>query len=167
MTRPVLAISRCLLGDAVRYDGQSKDCPALHRQLSQYFELLPICPEVEMGLSVPRPPVQLQRHQGELRMIGRDDAGIDVTRLMLDYRERRCRQLPPLAGYVFKSRSPSCGLHVPVFQQGAVIEEDGMGLFAAYVTQQYPRLPIAEESELETQEQRDAFIQRALDYLTS
>jgi len=165
MSKPALAISRCLLGDAVRYDGQSKYAPELCQQLQQHFELIPVCPEVEMGLPTPRPPVQLERHRGEIRMIGRDDGSLDITQRMLDFRDPRCLQLAGIAGYVFKSRSPSCGLKVPVFQQGAVIGNNGMGLFAASMRQHYPRLPMAEESELVTQEQRNAFIQQVLDSL--
>ena len=84
-TKPKIGVSRCLLGDAVRYDGQSKPCTLVIDKLAEHFELTSICPEVEAGLPIPRPPVQLSGSIEQPRLTGRDDLGIDITELMHNY----------------------------------------------------------------------------------
>ena len=83
--KPLVGISQCLLGDAVRYDGQSKASQIILEQLVSFFEFVPVCPEVEAGLSVPRPPVQLTGSIENPRLTGRDDASVDITDTMQRY----------------------------------------------------------------------------------
>ena len=163
--RPVIAISSCLLGNQVRYDGELKHFPELCQQLQQQCDLLPVCPEVEIGLSVPRPPVQLTGDPDKPRMTGRDDPAIDVSDAMYQFCTDKPAQLKHISGYVFKSKSPSCGLHnIPVFNHGETIKDNGRGLFAQAITHLFPQLPVAEETELETSEQQLQFVQQVLDY---
>ena len=162
---PVLGVSRCLLGDAVRYDGDSKPNTIVIEQLGGLFELVAVCPEVEAGLSIPRAPVQLTGSIEEPQMTGRDDPGLDVTEALHAYCTARPAELGLLSGFVFKSRSPSCGLDsTPVFIDGRCVTESGRGLFARAMTRGYPRLPVIEETGLAIREQREGFIEEVLRY---
>ena len=149
-----------MLGDAVRYDGQSKPCAIIIEQLSKQFELIPICPEVEAGLPIPRPPVQLTGSIKAPRLIGRDNPDIDITDLMRDYCEKKIPSLNELNGFILKSRSPSCGLHsTPVFISGWRITNTSSGIFARALQAAYPTMPIIEETQLEFPDALDNFIQ--------
>ena len=129
--KPLVGVSRCLLGDAVRYYGESKANQIILEQLSQIFELIPVCPEVEAGLSIPRPPVRLTGSIENPRLTGRDDPSIDVTDIMQRYCNKKPAELKHLTGFIFKSRSPSCGLNsTPVFIDGKRVTETGRGVFA-------------------------------------
>jgi len=147
--KPLVGVSQCLMGDAVRYDGQSKRNHIVLEQLSQLFELIPVCPEVEAGLSVPRPPVQLTGNIEHPLLIGRDDPSIDVTDIMQRYCHTKPQQLKHLQGFIFKSRSPSCGLNsTPVFINGQCVTETASGIFAIAICQHYPKLTVIEDTAL-------------------
>ena len=157
--KPPIGVSRCLLGDAVRYDGESKANDTVIEQLGDLFELVPVCPEVEAGLTVPRPPVQLTGSTDHPRITGREDPALDVTELMQRYCNSRPAELNFLCGFVFKSRSPSCGLYsTPVFIAGKCISETGLGVFARAMADIYPKLPVIEESGLEVPDKYRQFI---------
>ncbi len=161
---PLVGISQCLLGDAVRYDGQSKASQIILEQLAPVFEFVPVCPEVEAGLSIPRPPVQLTGSIETPRLTGRDDASIDVTDIMRQYCASKPAQLARLSGFIFKSRSPSCGLNsTPVFVDGLCITETGSGVFARAIQKHYPALPVIDDSQLDATSLK-AFIQSVLKY---
>lgn len=149
--KPRVGISQCLLGDRVRYDGRSKplDESILHT-LQKNFELIPVCPEVEAGLSTPRPPVQLTGTLEMPRLTGRDDPTLDVTEQLRQFSGSRTKQLSDLSGYIFKSRSPSCGLNsTPVFSEGRIVTENSRGIFAHTLLSHYPELPVTEDSQLD------------------
>ncbi|TNF33411.1 MAG: DUF523 domain-containing protein [Gammaproteobacteria bacterium] len=98
-------------------------------------------------------------------MTGRDDPNINVTDRMRHYCSTRPQQLDFISGYVFKSKSPSCGLHsIPVFLHGKIIDTDHRGLFAEAITSRYPGLPVSDELALATEEQRQQFIEQVLHY---
>jgi uncharacterized protein YbbK (DUF523 family) len=159
--KPPVGVSRCLLGDAVRYDGDSKASTIVIEQLGELFDLVPVCPEVEAGLSVPRPPVQLTGSIEHPRMTGRDNPALDVTGQMQAYCDTRPSGLSQLCGFVFKSRSPSCGLDsTPVVIDGACITESSRGLFARAITAARPDLPVIEETDLESPEKYERFVSR-------
>ena len=166
--KPLVGVSRCLLGHAVRYDGDSKANTIVIEQLGDLFELVPVCPEVEAGLAVPRPPVQLTGSIDHPRMTGRDNPQFDVTELMLAYCNSRPAELNQLCGFVFKSRSPSCGLYsTPVFINGECVTETSSGLFARAMTTMYPGLPVIEESELGMPEKYKQFIDDVYQYMSN
>lgn len=157
--KPKIGVSRCLLGDAVRYDGQSKPCAIVIDKLTEHFELIPICPEVEAGLNIPRPPVQLTGSIEQPRLIGRDDPSIDVTDLMHDYCQTKIPSFNELSGFILKSRSPSCGLYsTPVFIDGELATGTSSGVFARALQVAYPDLPMIEETQLEPPNTLDKFI---------
>lgn len=154
-----LGISQCLLGDRVRYDGASIADSVVLEKLAALFELVAICPEVEAGFGVPRPAVQLSGDLLEPRVTGRDDPTLDVTARLSEYTQARLAGLAELDGYVFKSRSPSCGLNsTPVFVAGVCITEASRGVFARAVCQRYPDLPVIEDSALGSEQALQVFI---------
>lgn len=158
--KPLVGVSQCLLGDAVRYDGKSKTNQVVIQQLGNIFELMAICPEVEAGLTVPRPPVQLTASITQPKLTGRDDPSIDVTNIMQQYCIIKPAQLNNLSGFIFKSRSPSCGLNsTPVFINEHCVSDTSRGIFAHALCKQYPTLPVIEDTELEDQALLKHFIQ--------
>jgi uncharacterized protein YbbK (DUF523 family) len=163
-----LGISQCLLGDRVRYDGASIADSVVLEKLAALFELVAICPEVEAGFGVPRPAVQLSGDLLEPRVTGRDDPTLDVTARLTEYTQARLASLAELNGYVFKSRSPSCGLNsTPVFVAGVCITEASRGVFARAVCQRYPDLPVIEDSELDSTARIVSFIDAVYAHYTS
>ena len=165
LEKPEVGVSRCLLGDPVRYDGDSKADRIVIDRLGTLFELVPVCPEVEAGLSIPRPPVQLTHSIQHPRMTGRDDPTLDVTDMMQVFCRSRPAGLDHLCGFVFKSRSPSCGLHsTPVFIDNDCVSENNRGLFARALTQRYPDMPVIEETDLESTDRYDSFVENVFVY---
>ena len=148
-----IGISSCLLGDEVRFDGGHKRDAPLLEAFAPHVEWVRVCPEVEIGMGVPREPVRLLQSGGDLRMIA-VHTGTDHTEAMRAFAARRVQALAAmdLRGYVLKSDSPSCGLHgVKVFDVNGGDAEPirrGTGLFAAALTSAFPDLPIAEERQL-------------------
>lgn len=165
MPKPTIAISSCIIGQRVRYDGEIKLFNELHQHLQQHFKLLAVCPEVEIGLSVPRPPVQLTGDILQPRMTGRDDPSLDVTDSMRAFCATKPQQLTNICGYVFKSNSPSCGLkNIPVTVDGKIIADNQRGLFAQAILNLWPNLPVCDENDLHTFAQRQQFIARVTHY---
>jgi uncharacterized protein YbbK (DUF523 family)/uncharacterized protein YbgA (DUF1722 family) len=156
--------SACLLGHQVRHDGSHKRDTFMTETLRRFVEFVPVCPEVEVGLGVPRETLRLERRGGEIRMIG-NNSGCDHTTAMRAYAESRLDTLArlDLCGYILKQNSPSCGLEdVNIF--GAGRPRCGRGLFAAALTRRWPLLPVAEESRLNDIPSRENFLERVFAY---
>jgi FdhD protein len=168
MKRLRIGVSSCLLGDEVRFDGGHKRDALLIQALDPYVEWVRVCPEVELGLGVPREPVGLVSTGGDTRMVG-VHTGIDHTDAMRAYAKRRVSELAraDLSGYVLKAKSPSCGLHgvtVLMDAEAGSVSATGMGLFAAALREGLPDLPVEDELRLADAEVREAFLQRAMAY---
>lgn len=162
--KPYIAVSRCLLGEKVRYDGESKPYPQLVAQLENEFNIIPVCPEVEIGLSVPRPPVQLVLINSEVRAQGREDSSLDITEDLTQFAQDFVKKHPKLAGLVLKSRSLSCGVGTtPVYPQLKLDD----GLFAAGVAQFLQGIPMVNETALESKEALASFIDQVIQYATA
>lgn len=148
--RPVVGVSACLLGQPVRFDGGHKQNRFIISTLSQYMDFKPLCPEVGMGLAVPRPTLQLRRQEAEIRLVHSKDPGNDLTGQMQNYAEVTLNSLSQLDGFIFKKDSPSCGVfRVPVvINKDGYRERDGMGLFAKAFVERYPLIPVEEEGRL-------------------
>ena len=157
-----LGVSACLLGQRVRYDGGHKRDNALLRALGAEVEWVPVCPEVELGLGVPRPPIVLVGSRRAPRLV-EPTSGRDLTGPMRRVASARVSQLTRLGldGFVLKSRSPSCGLrNVPVRGRDGRSRATGRGLFAAELARRLPRLAIEEESRLANPRLRARFVAR-------
>jgi uncharacterized protein YbbK (DUF523 family)/uncharacterized protein YbgA (DUF1722 family) len=161
-----LGISACLLGERVRYDGGDKRAPLLCDVVACRVEWVPVCPEVELGLGTPRPPMVLLGG-GRTTRLWTPSTGADHTSAMRDWARERIAQLAGagLAGYVLKSRSPSCGLRdVPIHDADGQPTATGSGLFARALTRALPQLPLAEEGELEDPAALTQFLRCAFFY---
>lgn len=166
MKRLRIGISSCLLGDEVRFDGGHKRDASLLEALGPFVEWVRVCPEVELGLGVPREPVRLVSAPDGPRMIA-VQTGTDHSAAMQEYAERRVRELAraDLAGYVLKAKSPSCGLHgVGIHDETGAVSGTGTGLFAAALRRRLPDLPVEDELRLSDAAVRESFLARALSY---
>ncbi|MGN2392788.1 DUF523 domain-containing protein, partial [Pelomicrobium sp. G1] len=105
-----IGISSCLLGAEVRFDGGHKRDAYLTETLARYFEFVPVCPEVAIGLGVPRETIRLVRCPQGIRAVGARDPSQDFTDRLETYGRRMAAELKGLCGYVFKRASPSCGM---------------------------------------------------------
>lgn len=162
-----VGISSCLLGEKVRYDGGHKEDRFVTGTLSQFVEFVPVCPEVEVGMGIPRETVRLvQGEDGSPRMVA-TRSETDHTTKMRRYAKKRVRELEPLAlcGYILKKGSPSCGMErVKVYNPGGMPEKNGRGLFAEALLERYPDLPVEEEGRLNDPRLRDNFFVRLFAY---
>jgi uncharacterized protein YbbK (DUF523 family) len=162
-----IAVSSCLLGERVRYDGGHKRDPALV-ELARFALLVPVCPEVELGLGTPREPIRLERRGREVRLVSVESRR-DHTAAMGRFAEARVRELERfgVSGFVLKKDSPSCGLdRVWVWDgAGSGRSRAGRGLFAAALVERLPRLPVEEEDRLHDPALLASFVERAVAYL--
>ena len=160
--RPCIGISACLLGRCVRYDGGHKLDPALCRSLRRSLRLVPVCPEVECGLPVPRESMRLVGDPGDPRLIT-VRSRVDHTRRMKRWAAHRLDELEELGlcGFIFKANSPSCGVkRVRVYGARGAPSRKGVGLWACAVMRRFPLLPVEEEAGLLDRVQRERFILR-------
>ncbi|MBN4077802.1 DUF523 domain-containing protein [Nitrospina gracilis] len=154
-----VAVSSCLLGEKVRWNGEDKREAVLLDELTKLFEYISVCPEVELGMGVPREPVQLIGDKNEQKM-QEVETGKDWA--MVEFSETKILQLieQGVCGFIFKSRSPSCGTKgIPIYNdKGEVLPEEVAGLFAQALMKHAPALPIIEENELRNKQAREKFI---------
>lgn len=162
MGRVRIAVSACLLGEKVRYDGGHKYDPYVAEELAAHCELVPLCPELEADMGVPREPVHLAGDPAAPRMVG-NQSGEDWTARVGALVGERVAQLGAkrVAGCVLKSRSPSCGIDgVDVAAEDGRLEPIGRGLLAAELRRQLPSLPVEQERGLGDIGRREHFVVR-------
>jgi uncharacterized protein YbbK (DUF523 family) len=160
----LIGVSACLLGEKVRYDGDHRLSQAVMDLFGERFKPLPVCPELETGMAVPREKVGLFGSPATPRMIGLK-TGEDWTLRMKQYAEARVRQedITSVGGFILKSRSPSCGLGaVKLFDSAGNVTRAGRGLFASALAEAHPALPVVDDAELEQPSAREEFVQRVL-----
>ncbi len=164
-TSPIrVGISACLLGEKVRFDGNHKLDRYIRDTLGGYFEFVPICPEVAIGLGVPRPTLRLEGDPQQPRAVGVTDKSIDVTIPLERYGRKMARELPPLAGYLFKARSPSCGMERVKVYQDKGAPKAGQGIYVRELLAARPWLPAEEEGRLGDPVLRENFVERVFAY---
>ncbi|HWG89674.1 MAG TPA: DUF523 and DUF1722 domain-containing protein [Candidatus Thermoplasmatota archaeon] len=167
---PRLGISACLLGDAVRYNGGHARDVVLTETFAPYFDWVPVCPEVEVGMGAPRETVHLEATEGARspRLVA-PKSGTDWTDRMRAYSEARVAALRAqgLHGYILKKDSPSCGMervrvHFPAAEHA--VKRTGRGLFAEALLRAWPQLPVEEEGRLRNLALRENFVERVYCY---
>lgn len=164
MQKPVIGISSCLLGSRVRYDGGDKLQTNLVDWLRGKAELVAICPEVAIGMGIPRPPIQLTGSIEHPQAHQVDPPKKNFTAPLAIF-ARQVTEEYELDGYIFKSRSPSCGLgSTPVIIDGSVQQQTVSGVYAATLTRSLPYLPATEAESLLTEEDCLDFLRQCLDY---
>jgi uncharacterized protein YbgA (DUF1722 family)/uncharacterized protein YbbK (DUF523 family) len=157
-----LGISTCLLGENVRFDGGHKLDRFLTDTLGQYVEYVPVCPEVECGLPVPRESMHLEGDPDAPRLVT-SRTKQDMTEKMVNWARRRVNELEKegLMGFIFKSDSPSSGMErVRVYNEKGMPAKKGVGMFARAFMEHFPLLPVEEEGRLHDPKLRDNFIER-------
>ena len=160
-----IGISSCLLGMNVRFDGGHKKDDFLTGLLGQFVEFAPVCPEVEVGMGIPRPSIRLERRDDEVRLVD-PRGGVDHTDAMRRWAARRAAEIEglDLCGFVLKKDSPSCGMErVRVYAKGAATKA-GRGLFAEALIERLPLLPVEEEGRLNDAKLRENFVERVFAY---
>jgi uncharacterized protein YbbK (DUF523 family) len=157
-----VGISSCLLGEHVRYDGGHRYDPFINQRLADYFEFRPFCPEVAIGLGIPRAPIQLVKTASGLRVKGADNPELDVTDRLAGYGQQVAQNMDDICGYIFKARSPSCGMQrVKTWREdGAPDKSDGIGVYAQAIMRALPDLPVEEEGRLDDPVLCEHFIER-------
>lgn len=164
--KPRLGISACLLGQKVRYDGAHKQDHFLTDTFGRFVEWFPVCPEVEVGMGVPRETVRLVGAPHAPKLIA-ERSGKDWTEAMQRFAAVRLGQLVELhlSGYVFKKNSPTCGMErVRVYNSKNMPARQGRGLFASALMTRFPLMPIEEEGRLIDPALRENFIERVFAY---
>jgi len=156
-----LGISSCLLGAKVRFDGGHKRDRYLTDVLGEWFDWVPVCPELDIGLGVPRPTIRLVQGDDGPRLV-EPKSGDDLTEKMEIYSHEKVDALmaKDLDGYILKRASPSCGMErVKVFGKGGMPSKDGVGIFARVLLEKWPNLPVEEEGRLNDPVLRERFIE--------
>jgi uncharacterized protein YbgA (DUF1722 family)/uncharacterized protein YbbK (DUF523 family) len=157
-----LGISTCLLGENVRYDSGHKLDRFLTDTLGQYVEYVPVCPEVECGLPIPRESMHLEGDPESPRLVT-SRTKQDMTERMVSWAKKRVVELEKdgLCGFIFKSDSPSSGMErVRVYNEKGMPVKKGVGMFARIFMEHYPLLPVEDEGRLHDPKLRENFVER-------
>lgn len=162
MEKIKLGVSACLLGEKVRYDGGHRWDPFLTDTLGKFVELMAVCPEAECGLGVPREPMRLEGDPGSPRLMTVRSRQ-DYTHRLTTWARDRVKELEPedLYGFIFKSKSPSCGMgRVKVYGDKGAPVKKGVGFFARVCMEHFPLAPVEDEDRLHDPDRRENFIER-------
>ncbi|MNB94194.1 hypothetical protein D3C75_413430 [compost metagenome] len=164
--KPKIAISACLMGLDVRYNGGHKESRLCSRTLTDYFDFIPVCPEVAIGLGVPRQPIRLVGSADQPEAVGTLDHNLNVTQPLATYGQEMAVQLGEICGYIFMQNSPSCGLErVKVYHaNGARADSGGRGIYARAFCLRHPDLPVEEDGRLNDPVLRENFLTRVFAY---
>lgn len=166
--KPRIGISSCLLGQKVRFDGQHKRDDFLTNTLGPFVEWVPVCPEVEVGMGVPRESIRLAGNPDRPNLIA-ERSGRDWSEAMRGYSDKRVEELLKLnlCGYILKKDSPSCGFErvrvYPSTGKGSP-QRNGRGVFTQALLAGSKLLPVEDEGRLNDPKLRDNFIERAFAY---
>ena len=158
-----IGISACVLGDKVRYDGGHKASSFCMQQLAPLVQYVPVCPEMAIGMSAPRPAIRLQLDaEHQVHLVQSNNSAIDHTAAMLAFTEQKLPQLAQLSGYIVCAKSPSCGMErVRLFDaKGQQLGKLGVGLYTHQLMQKYPWLPVEEDGRLFDPALKENFICR-------
>jgi uncharacterized protein YbgA (DUF1722 family)/uncharacterized protein YbbK (DUF523 family) len=157
-----IGISACLLGDKVRFDGGHKALHFANKTLSNYVDYQSVCPEVGIGMSIPRKPIRLIDHEDQIKLVATRDSSIDYTEVMHTFANQKMKSCNQLDGFIVTAKSPSCGMErLKVYDyEGNVQHRKGVGLFTQTLIATYPNLPVEEDGRLNDAPLRENFIER-------
>ncbi|MCB9229621.1 MAG: DUF1722 domain-containing protein [Deltaproteobacteria bacterium] len=159
-----IGVSGCLLGQKIRFNGEHKFHWYINEILGDYFEYVPLCPEVEIGMGVPRKSVRLVGDLNHPEMI-EPVSGKNWTQKMHLYSSKKVQELSDLSGFLFKKNSPSCGVfRTKVYQKNGIPVANGRGLFADTFCKHWPLIPVEEEGRLNDAKLRENFLERVFGY---
>lgn len=155
-----IAVSSCLLGEAVRYDGTDKKVNYITEHLAKEYTLLSLCPEMAIGMGVPRPPIHLVDVGRRIEAIGIEHPENNVTDALLQYGKNIQKLYPDICGYIFKKNSPNCGpAKVKVMNpDSGEYEHRGQGIYVSAIKKYFPALPIIDEEECLDEKKSEQFL---------
>ncbi len=157
----LIGTSSCLLGEKVRYDGGHKNNSYITETLAQYFDLQAFCPELDIGLGIPRKPIRLSRKGSDvIRCILLDNPVSDFTDALANSANEQRQWHSKLCGYILKKDSPSCGMERVKIWDDVMPAREGVGIYAGKMMENFPYLPVEEEGRLGDAVLRENFIQR-------
>ena len=164
--KPLLGIGSCLAGNEVRYNGQSKAANVHVRALCETFDTRAFCPEMGIGMGVPRPPIHLVGDEDRVRVLDVDTHQNDYTDKIRGYARTVLSLAPDLCGYILVKGSPSCGFdRVKRFNdRGNVVALDQRGMFASALAELDPLLPMEDDGRLNDPPLRESFVTRVVAY---
>src|ERR1700712_1618867 len=164
-SKPKLGVSACLMGVEVRFNGGHKESHLLTRALNEYFDFVPACPEVAIGMGIPREAIRLVGDPAQPQAVGTVHTDMNVTQPLAEYGEHMARQMDDICGYIFMQKSPSCGLErVKVYQDNGLPAPVGRGIYAQTFCANQPDLPVEEDGRLNDPVLRENFITRVFAY---
>jgi len=160
--KPKIAISACLMGAEVRYNGGHKASRLCSQTLTDYFDFVPVCPEVAIGLGIPREPIRLVGDVDQPQATGTVSPQLNVTGALAEYGQLMATELGDICGYIFMQQSPSCGVErVKVYHaNGALLDRGGQGIYARAFCASRPDLPVEEDGRLNDPVLRENFLTR-------
>jgi uncharacterized protein YbbK (DUF523 family)/uncharacterized protein YbgA (DUF1722 family) len=164
--KPLVGISGCLLGEEIRYDGQHKMHPHAVHDLSHTFDYISFCPEVSMGLGIPRPPIKLVMKKGSVHLVDAEKTALDHTALAKETFQEMAPHFDHVSGFIFTHASPSCGylpLQIYESKTGRSLDK-GPGLWASYIQNTYPLIPKIDSVHLHNDHLRKTFTSQVLCY---
>lgn len=148
--KPTVVLSKCIGFESCRYNGMMIHSDFV-THLTPHVNFIPICPEVEIGLGVPRSPIRLEETNGEIRLV-QPKTGLDVTDKMHEFSQTFLSSLPHVDGFILKGRSPSCGI--------GTVQGKGVGIFGGSVLKTYRSCAIEEEGRLLNEKLKEHFLQK-------
>jgi len=160
----LIGISSCLIGEEVRFDGGHKQSRYILDTLGAHFSFRPFCPEVAIGLGVPRETLRLADIDGSIEAIGNKTEALNVTRELIGVAEQQADWHRRVFGYIVKKDSPSCGMERVRVYRGDIPRRDGVGLYTQTLMRNFPNLPVEEEGRLGDPVLREGFIKRVFIY---
>ncbi len=158
----VVGISSCLLGEKVRFDSGHKQSSYVNQELSEHFTFKSVCPEVAIGLSVPRPTIRLMSDEERVRLVESKDRSKDYTEKMKTFSRNKASELAgqELCGYIVCAKSPTCGMErVKVYTEKHATT-DGIGMYTRQLMKTMPWLPIEEDGRLNDPVLKENFVMR-------
>ena len=164
--KPKIGISACLLGETVRFNGGHKQSHLCSEVLAEYFDFVPLCPEVAIGLGIPRETIRLVGDAEQPQAVGTVHRELNVTAPLDAYGRKMAAEHTDLCGYIFMQKSPSCGLErVKVYREnGAPVDGGGRGIYAQAFCARHPNLPVEEDGRLNDPVLRENFLARVFVY---
>lgn len=165
-SRPLIGIGACLAGNAVRYNGEEKSPNQSVRDICDQFEMRSFCPEMGVGMGVPRPPIHLVGTADTVQVLDVATHSKDYTVDIQNFARQVLQDAPELCGYILVKGSPSCGCReVKRFSQdGSLLATDQQGIFAAALAELDPMLPLEDDESLADPRQRESFTCRVRSY---
>lgn len=165
-TKPLLGIGSCLAGNAVRYNGQTKSPNQHIRNLADHFDLRPFCPEMGIGMGVPRPPIHLVGDEHSVRALDVDSHNNDFTEKLAGHADTVLSLAPEMCGYILVKGSPSCGYErvKRYTMAGQPVASDAQGIYARALSEADPLLPLEDDGRLNDAGLRESFVTRAYTY---